>query len=442
LETPVTNAYADELLLRSAELIEGSDVATKASALNPLDFRASDFGDGLALVTSFSHVIALEVDNGLTLFDTSAPALAEAVRGGLREWSRSPVSTIVYTHGHLDHVGGAPFFSEESATLGAAKPQIVGHEAIVKRFRRYDTTERYNAIINARQFRPRGRPSERQLPRWTIDWSWPDVSFSDRLMIERGGETIVLRHSLGETDDHAWAWLPKRKTICAGDFFIWAFPNAGNPQKVQRYPAEWANALREMAALGPELFLPAHGLPIAGSDRIERVLSDTARALESLVGQTLELMNAGGSLNDAIHTVRVPRDLSEKPYLRATYDEPEFVVRNIWRLYGGWWGGDPSQLKPARSSELAAEVAQLCGGTDRLAERADGLSQMGNDRLACHLVELATQAEPTDSHVHSIRAAVYGRRRDKEISRMARGIFGEAAHESATLAGSEFSGDS
>ena len=63
----------------------------------------------------------------------------------------------------------------------------------------------------------------------------------------------------------------------AGDFVIWNFPNAGNPQKVQRYPLEWAAALREMIAAGPELLVPAHGLPIAGTARIAVVLGDIAR---------------------------------------------------------------------------------------------------------------------------------------------------------------------
>ena len=42
--------------------------------------------------------------------------------------------------------------------------------------------------------------------------------------------------------------MPEQRAICAGDFLIWAFPNAGNPQKVQRYPREWVDALRAMAA--------------------------------------------------------------------------------------------------------------------------------------------------------------------------------------------------
>ena len=83
-------------------------------------------------------------------------------------------------------------------------------------------------------------------------------------------------HARGETDDHTWAWLPEQRTACVGDLFIWNFPNAGNPQKVQRYPEDWAVALRTIAAHEPELLLPAHGLPIAGRERIARVLDEAA----------------------------------------------------------------------------------------------------------------------------------------------------------------------
>ena len=61
-----------------------------------------------------------------------------------------------------------------------------------------------------------------------------------------------LHHGRGETDDHAWVWVPSLRAACVGDFFIWVFPNAGNPQKVQRYPREWATTLRPIAAKGPD----------------------------------------------------------------------------------------------------------------------------------------------------------------------------------------------
>ena len=133
-------------------------------------------------------------------------------------------------------------------------------------------------------------------------------------------------------------WQPEPRVLCCGDLFIWASPNAGNPQKVQRYPREWAAALRQMLALEAEFLLPGHGFPVMGADRVRQALTDTADLLDSLVDQTLAVMNAGGRLDDAIHAVVPPAELEARPYLRPVYDEPEFIVAHglapVRRLVG------------------------------------------------------------------------------------------------------------
>jgi alkyl sulfatase BDS1-like metallo-beta-lactamase superfamily hydrolase len=115
------------------------------------------------------------------------------------------------------------------------------------------------------------------------------------------------------------------------------------------------------------------------------------------------------------------------------YDEPEFVVRNIWRLYGGWYDGNPAHLKPARDSALAQEIASFAGGAMKLAERALDLAEQ-DVRLACHLAEFAILAEPDNKRAHALRALVFQKRRDHETSLMAKGIFGHAANESKAKA--------
>jgi alkyl sulfatase BDS1-like metallo-beta-lactamase superfamily hydrolase len=228
-------------------------------------------------------------------------------------------------------------------------------------------------------------------------------------------------------------WVPERRTLCTGDLIIWCTPNAGNPQKVQRYAEDWAVALRAMAALEPELLLPGHGLPIAGAANVRMVLLDSATMLESLAAQTLALMNEGARLNDIIHTVRAPADLIDKPYLRPIYDDPEFIVRNLWRLYGGWYDGNPAELKPARVSALATEVATMAGGADVLARRAIELASSGTDddlRLAGHLAEYAALAAPDSASTHRARAEVFRLRAKAEPSLMAKGVFSWAEAES------------
>ena len=425
-----------DLLEMSSAIIDGRRSADDVGPINRINHELSLIADGVAMVEAFSHCIVFDSDDGLLTFDTSGPAGGARVVAEIRRWRSDRFNTIVYTHGHVDHVGGCGAFIEDAQASGSPRPKVVGHANVAHRFERYDLTNGYNQIINERQFgqfRRRGYEiagAGRFLPQSSPA---PSVTYQDQLSLEVGGLQVELIHAKGETDDHTWAWLPAHRAICAGDFFIWNFPNAGNPQKVQRYPAEWAAAMRAMADQGAELFLPAHGLPISGAARIRQVLTEVAEALEHLVRETLAQMNQGARLNDILHSVSIDPAVLEKPYLRPMYDEPEFVVRNIWRLYGGWYDGNPANLKPARDVTLARELASLAGGALVLAERA--LALVPQDiRLACHLVELAVLAEPEDSRAHQIRAEVYQARRSQETSLMAKGIFGFAANESLNKA--------
>jgi alkyl sulfatase BDS1-like metallo-beta-lactamase superfamily hydrolase len=166
---------------------------------------------------------------------------------------------------------------------------------------------------------------------------------------------------------------------------------------------------------------------VIGAGRIREAFTDVAELLETVHDQTVALMNEGASLDTILHEVKAPPHLLEKPYLRPTYDDPEFVVRNVWRLYGGWWDGDPATLKPAPGQDVARELAGLAGGAERIAHRARELADHGDLRLAGHLAELAALASPKE---HATRADVNERRSREESSVMAKGIFGWAARES------------
>ena len=137
-------------------------------------------------------------------------------------------------------------------------------------------------------------------------------------------------------------------------------------------------------------------------------------------------MNAGARLDEIIHTVRPPADLAAKPYLQPVYDEPEFIVRNVWRLYGG----NPAHLKPAPDAVLATALAELAGGAAALADQAQAAAAAGDLRLAGDLAELAVLASPDDAAVHQVRAEVNEARAAAEPSLMAQGVFRWAARES------------
>ena len=379
--------------------------------MQPL-FVAEEVAPGVRFVSSFANITAFETTDGLVLVDTGSFLLADKTRRILRGDTQTPAHTAIWTHGHVDHCFGVEHYEAE-----AGKPvRVIAHEAVPRRFERYRLTNGYNTAINRRQFQ-----TDAQFP---STFRVPDETYDGTRVVHVGDTRFELVHALGETDDHTWVWAPDSGVLCTGDMFIWASPNCGNPQKVQRYPREWAQALRAMDRAGAEVLCPGHGVPIWGQADVHRALDDSASYLEAIVDQVITLLNRGERLDEIVAAVRPDPDLSKRPYLAPVYDDPEFIVRNLYRLYAGWWDGNPAHLKPPRDADLARELAELAGGAAKLAERA---RETTDPRLACELVELAHLAAPDDSAIAATRTALYEARASAERSLMARGIYTSAA---------------
>jgi glyoxylase-like metal-dependent hydrolase (beta-lactamase superfamily II) len=375
--------------------------------------------------SQLSGCVGFETDDGLVLVDTGTKFLAPVLAKRLREKTQAPVHTAIYTHGHVDHAFGLDQFLIE----GQPRPRVVAHRAVMDRFRRYDQTSGHNSVINARQFGGDAAAAEGgQYSLFTWPTIPPDTLYEDQMILEVGGLTFELYHCRGETDDHTWVYNPERGVLCPGDLFIYGVPNAGNPQKAQRYPWDWADGLRRMAAKEPRSIGPGHGGPVVNDPaKVKRMLLETADYLDTIVEQTIRALNSGSPPHvDIVHAVEVPT--SDSPWLYPVYDEAEFIVRNVIRYYGGWWNGRPSDLKPAPREDVAREIASLVGTPARLAERARELAEKGELRLAGHLADYALEADPDDATVREVVAALYDQRSEVETSLMAVNLFNSAAN--------------
>ena len=373
---------------------------------------------------SWVNVALFETDAGLVMVDAGFAADAATIHAAVRSVSDAPLHTVIFTHGHVDHAFGLRAF-----LAAGDRPRIVAHENVAARFRRYARTADYNTRINATQFRL--DPEAVRWPREDEHFFWPDLTYRDSLVLDVGGESFHLHHARGETDDATWVWVPGRATLACGDFWFNVAPNCGNPQKVQRYPEDWADAAEAMAGLGAEILLPGHDTFQTGADHIRRLFTVQAEFLRTIVEQTIAGLNAGLTHDEIVDRVTIPEALAAEPSLQPLYDRPEFIARNVIREYGGWWNGRAADLLPAPADARAREVAALAGGVSALVARARTLADPASPehdlRLACHLVEWAVAAAPDDADARACAADVFDARAASESSLMGKGIFSAAA---------------
>ncbi|MGH7790010.1 MAG: alkyl sulfatase dimerization domain-containing protein [Candidatus Binatia bacterium] len=366
---------------------------------------------------AFVNSFALRTPEGLVLIDPGFGHASGSLRDAVRAWSDAPLHTAVYTHGHVDHAFGLRAFLAAGET-----PQIIAQENCLGRFRRYAMTNGWNARINQRQF---SLPE----PFFPHHFDWPTLTFRDALSQRLGDLDVHYRAAKGETDDACWVWVPKHRYLFTGDLIIWQAPNCGNPQKVQRYPAEWADALEAMAGLEAEWLFPGHGMVIQGRAAVRQVLTETARYLRVIIEQVLERMNAGQTPEEIFHGVEPDAELATRPYLQPNYDHPKFIVRNLLRLWGGWWNGNAADLLPATWAAQASEIAALAGGVDAVVARGRTQLTAGQTVLAAHCAEWATRAEPGHRAAQELKRDVYRQRLLEENSLMAQGIYRAAMND-------------
>ncbi len=355
--------------------------------------------DGLAQFHGFCNVGFAWGGGASLVVDTSNVILAGRAADGLASATDEPVQHIVYTHGHVDHVGGAPAFLAKAEERGHPRPTVWGHEKVCERMARYRLTWGWNNEVNRRQFQL--PPGTDAFPKNFVE---PDETYSDTAELDLAGERIVLHHANAETNDATWVWLPERAVAMVGDLSIGSLPNSGNPNKPQRYTLGWAETLEAIAARKPEIIIPGHGDPIVGNDLIAEILTETARALRFLHDAVIDRMNAGQWPDEIVDAqIALPADLAGKPYLRPLYGCAPFVVRDVLRMYAGWWGGNPAELIPAPRVDVARDVVETAG-RDALVDRVRKLLAEAEPRRALHLVMHLVEADGADREAQGLLA--------------------------------------
>ena len=393
----------------SEEYLKKSTLDNQVSIEQGFNVELYEVSKNLAFIKNFGNIAVFKNGSSGLLIDTGMGVSSIQVVEKLKEWGISNIDYVIYTHGHVDHVTGTEYITNSFE----GETNVIAHKNVTKRFDRYKKTTGYNGIINQRQF---GLPS----PVFPNDFIYPDITYSDEYEIEFNDSILTLTHGKGETDDATYIYSNKEDALFTGDFFIWSLPNAGNPSKAQRYVGFWGEVLKKMSEYNAEYLFPGHGPLIKGKMTIKEMLLDTSSCLLWIEENVLNLMNKGYTLREIQSEVVFPEKYL-KPYLISTYDDFSFLINSVWRQYGGWYSGIPSELKPPKLEDIGRTYIDMAGNEESLLKFLESLVKSEKYKEASVIVDAASSVNA--NFFSDIKKQIYLKLAEQEPSLMAKGIY-------------------
>lgn len=350
--------------------------------------RGYDLANTVLIATPAGNVV---VDPGMS------PARAAPARQALQAAAPGPTAAVIYTHSHIDHVGGASAWVEPGTEVWATE---AFRDAF---FAQYGRLLQAEARRGAHQF-AQDVPLE-ALPcaglgrrpdlaaALTNGTVLPTRTFRDQRSLDIGGVRIDLAAAPGESEDALIVHLPAAGVLLSGDDWVGAFPDlyplrGARPRRVE----PWLASLDRMRRLDPQVLVPSHTAPVLGQEQVRRALVDHRDALQWVRDLVVRGANQGQPVEELVAQARLPAHLADRPALSQAQTQLPWSVRAVYQGELGWFDGEVERLFPLPPQEEARRTVALMGGAERVRQEARRAMDQGDPAWALSLLRTCERA--------------------------------------------------
>lgn len=337
----------------------------------------------------FSDFAFVETEEGLVAIDAgTTEANVRAALAALRERTSKPVSHVIVTHAHWDHIGGL-------AALLEADTTVIAQANFDDELRNVNST----AISATAWF---GRDANRHYA------FAPGRVIGQTETLTVGGVELILHpvHG-GETSDGLLVELPASRVLFVGDALM---PYVGAPFLAEGSVDGLLETLQTIQRLEPAALVHGH-TPLTVNIGV-----DVLPVLEAALTDLYDVVMAG--IRDGETQAGMMRRNHLPPVLRSLPDAvvPYVLFRNnlIGRVYQqrtGYWKSDGEGVELFTDGEWAQVLDLLAKGREQaFVESARTLLTTSDYALALRLVDLGLTVHPTQQLSELRRRALNGLR--------------------------------
>ena len=275
--------------------------------------------DALAAPVHGNTTFVIGSQSVLVVDGSRTQRAAQATLALLRAITDLPVSHLVNTHWHEDHVLGNAVYVDSFPGL-----RIVAHESTAEAMRE-EAEDEFPGFVDAEEERlallreqlqtgadgngdpisgARRTRMQSQLEMFaylvpqdrSARWVFPNLTFEEGLELDLGNRVVRVSHfGRGNTAGDAVIILPDARVLVVGDLVVYPIPYGSGS-----FPEEWVGVMTELTELPFDVLVPGHG-PV---QRDRQYLDGFTELLRQVVQATLDGARNGLSEEEILEEIR------------------------------------------------------------------------------------------------------------------------------------------
>ena len=357
-------------------------------------------------------------DDGIAVVDCGWwPDGMSRALSDLRTVSDLPITHVLFTHSHADHVGGCVAIPEIDtlSVIASTKHEQARVDVITPAFsftaRR--AVDQMGFLLEGGQAgdigvgvgprRTGGRPG----------YTRANKTVSDGDVLTINGVEIQILDAPSDVADAIALWFPKEGVLLPGDVLGGVGPYVATPRHEEtRDPEAFISTLDTLAKLPIEAIGPGHGRAYVDKEDIARTMGDTRDAIQYIIDHIVRGLNAGKLREEILAELSLPPHLEASDDLGFYYHPLDWVARGVYLRLAGWYGNDPAELFIQDPRLRSKKLLEAMGGADGALRTALSAAEQGDWNWAGELAAQIVRVEPENSEarqllINAMRAVGY-----------------------------------